>query len=580
LYKDQLKMSDCPHILSGNKAAADGLLHPGRDVFVGLSARAGAWLRPYLTARVAVRLLADALLVNVALGAAMLGHLAVARLLEPAPAGPGPAGGDTLAAGLAGAAAVTAACLAVFCLSGFYTGRRAYRGRYKLAVVAQAVTVGFLLFGLLRLATGTALPLPADVLVVAWALALGLLSAARLRRSLGDYAARLDRRLELADPEPRRVLVIGGAGYIGSALLPLLLRQGYRVRVLDRLLYGAEPLLPLLSHPRLEVMRADFRQLDRVVAAMQDVDAVIHLGAIVGDPACALDEDLTLEINVAATRLIAEVAKGCGVRRFVFASTCSVYGAGEDLLDESSELNPVSLYARSKIACEQLLRKMADRQFAPVIVRFGTIYGLSGRTRFDLVVNLLAAKAKCEGLITVYGGNQWRPFVHVEDAARAVFAVLTAPPALVRNEVFNVGSDEQNYTIDQVAEIIHSLVPTARLVSSGNDGDRRDYRGNFAKIRSVLGFVPRWTVEQGVRQVLDAIANGDVEDYRDPQHYNAQFLKKEGPARFVRNDHCRVRELVDTLSPANGTGAPRANTSPPHLNGHAAVARANGNGHT
>jgi nucleoside-diphosphate-sugar epimerase len=444
--------------------------------------------------------------------------------------------------------------------------------------VAQAVTVGFLLFGLLRFCAGTVLPLPGDVLVVSWALALGLLSAARLRGYLWDYAARLDRRLELAEPEPRRVLVIGGAGYIGSALLPLLLRQGYRVRVLDRLLYGAEPLLGLLGHSHLEVVRADFRQVDRVVAAMQGVDTVVHLGAIVGDPACALDEDLTLEINVAATRLIAEVAKGCGVRRFVFASTCSVYGAGEDLLDESSELNPVSLYARSKIACELLLLKMADRRFAPVIVRFGTIYGLSGRTRFDLVVNLLAAKAKCEGLITVYGGAQWRPFVHVEDAAGAVLAVLTAPPALVRNEIFNVGSDEQNYTIDQVAEIIHRLVPTARLVSSGNDGDRRDYRGNFAKIRSVLGFVPHWTVEQGVRQVLEAIANGDVEDYRDPQHYNAQFLKKEGPARFVRNDHCRARELVETLAPPNGAASAPAGVSPPRPYGQAA-ARADGNGH-
>ena len=158
-----------------------------------------------------------------------------------------------------------------------------------------------------------------------------------------------------------------------------------------------------------------------------------------------------------ATRMIAEVAKGSGVGRFIFASTCSVYGTSrrwKEILDERSALNPVSLYARSKIACEKVLHKMADDQFAPVIVRFGTVYGLSGRTRFDLVVNLLTAKAVIDHEITVMGGDQWRPFLHVDDAARAVFMALEAAPALVANQVFNVGADDQNYTISQVGEIL------------------------------------------------------------------------------------------------------------------------------
>ncbi len=227
--------------------------------------------------------------------------------------------------------------------------------------------------------------------------------------------------------DTKHVLVIGGGGYIGSALLPKLLDSGYHVRLLDLLLFGTEPIADVLDHPNLEIVQADFRQVDEVVAAVRGMDTLIHLGAIVGDPACALDEELTIEVNLMATRMIAEVAKGSGVKRFIFASTCSVYGASDEILDERSALNPVSLYARSKIASEKVLRKMADDRFAPVILRFGTIYGLSGRTRFDLVVNLLAAKALIDKQITVFDGDQWRPFVHVDDAAQAVFKVLEAP---------------------------------------------------------------------------------------------------------------------------------------------------------
>jgi len=467
-------------------------------------------------------------------------------------------------------------------------------------MVAWSVTLGFLLFGLLGYLAGRAPAVPRSALVLAWPLTMALLVAARLRRYLWQYAARLDRRLALTYPEQqiRTVLVIGGAGYIGSALLPKLLNQGYTVRLLDRLLYGAEPILGLLNHPRLELHRADFRQVDKVVMAMRDVDAVVHLGAIVGDPACALDENLTIEINLTATRRIAEIAKGCGVSRFIFASTCSVYGASDELLDEGSALKPVSLYARSKIACERILQQMASHGFAPVILRFGTIYGLSGRTRFDLVVNLLAAKARLEGIITVSGGDQWRPFLHVDDAAEAIFSALMAPASVVGDQVFNVGSDEQNYTIGQMADIIQKLVPSARLVNLDSDGDRRNYRVNFHKIHRTLGFRPHWTIEQGVQQVLQAIADGEVEDYRDPKYHNAQFLKKEDPTRLVRREDTWARDLILKISAAqenvsNGRKVipvtvarcdpPSAPAAPHHrgrgepvANGRAEV---NGNGH-
>jgi nucleoside-diphosphate-sugar epimerase len=291
-----------------------------------------------------------------------------------------------------------------------------------------------------------------------------------------------------------------------------------------------------MHHPRLEVRQADFRQVDVVVGAMADQEAVIHLGAIVGDPACALDEELTVQVNLMATRMIGEVAKGCGVTRFLFASTCSVYGASDEWLDEHSTLNPVSLYARSKIASEKVLLRLASERFAPTILRFGTIYGFSGRMRFDLVVNLLTAKAHFEGQIPVHGGDQWRPFLHVDDAASAVYLALRAPRGVVQNQIFNVGSNAQNYTITQIGEAIQRLTPHARVLQSGSDVDKRNYRVNFSKIARELNFTPRWTLDAGILQVARAIENGSVQDYQDAQYSNVRFLSEEGPQLLTRQE--------------------------------------------
>jgi nucleoside-diphosphate-sugar epimerase len=345
-----------------------------------------------------------------------------------------------------------------------------------------------------------------------------------------------------------KVLVIGGAGYIGSALIPKLLENNYQVRVLDLLLFGVEPIAPFLKHPNLEIIQADFRQVDKVVEAMQGVGSVVHLGGIVGDPACALDENLTIEVNLMATKMVCEVAQGAGVQRFVFASTCSVYGAGDEILDEQSALRPVSLYARSKIASERvILEKMGDG-LCPIILRFGTIFGFSGRTRFDLVVNLLAAKAILEGQITVFGGDQWRPFVHVDDAALAVFKALEAPISLVKGQTLNVGANENNYTIQQVGEIIQRMVPSAALINKGMDGDRRDYRVNFNRIKRLLDFKPRWSVENGVRQVIEAFQAGKIKDYRKPKYSNVKLLSEEGTlnGEFYANDW--AYELIQNCS--------------------------------
>lgn len=276
------------------------------------------------------------------------------------------------------------------------------------------------------------------------------------------------------------------------------------------------------------------------------MDAVVHLGAIVGDPACDLDETVTINVNLGATQMIAQVAKATGIRRFVFASTCSVYGANDDILDERSEVKPISLYGQTKLAAERGLQSMADANFTPTILRFGTIYGLSGRTRFDLVVNLLAAKGKIDGQITVFGGSQWRPFVHVDDAALGVFKALETPLAIAGNQIFNVGSDEQNRTIRQIGELIHEQLPAADLIVEENDVDKRNYRVSFAKIRNQLGFEPSWTLENGIRQVVEAVANGDVQDYRDAKYSNVKFLRESGAIEIISVDDDWSRELNES----------------------------------
>jgi nucleoside-diphosphate-sugar epimerase len=451
---------------------------------------------------------------------------------------------------------LTLICLVVFSMNGFYTHGRLYRGRYKTLVVMQAVSLAYLIFGALTfLSQGiffnflkNFLIMSRGALMVSWVLSMVLLVVARAWSSVWRRMLRGEHQKQAPEaPKVRRALIIGGAGYIGSALVPRLLEQGYLVRVLDLLIYGVEPLRPWLGDPRLEVVQADFRQIDSVVSAMQDVDAVIHLGAIVGDPACALDEGLTTEINLVATRMIAEIAKGYGVRYFVFASTCSVYGASDQVLDEHAPLKPASLYARSKVASEKVLLQMADEKFSPVILRLSTVYGLSGRYRFDLVVNLLTAKALIDGEITIFGGSQWRSFVHVEDAARSIMHVLAAPVDVVRGQVFNVGSDEQNYSIAMIGEMIQRCVPTAKMINKGDEVDPNNYKVSFTKIRKALGFLPEWTVEQGIQQVIEAVQSGKVTDYRAPQYSNIKFLTMEGITRLDRHENGWASRLINEV---------------------------------
>ncbi|WP_407153963.1 NAD-dependent epimerase/dehydratase family protein [Bradyrhizobium sp. STM 3557] len=334
------------------------------------------------------------------------------------------------------------------------------------------------------------------------------------------------------EADDNKVLVIGGAGYIGSALVEELLNLGLQVSVLDAMHYGEETLSRVAGHQNLKIVREDFRHIEALTRAISGVGSVIHLGGLVGDPACAVDTDLTVDVNVTATKVIGEIAKARGVHRFIFASSCSVYGASDQIVNEDSHFNPQSLYARSKVASEAVLNSLNDHNFAVTCLRFATIYGISGRTRFDLVVNLLCAKAVRDGVITVYGADQWRPFVHVQDVARAITITLRAPIELVAGDVFNVGSDAQNYTLGEVAELIKRQAPDAQITADDTFLDKRNYRVSFDKIRTKLGFEPAWTLERGIAQVLAIVRSNQVGHYSLPTYSNVLYLKECGTKSF------------------------------------------------
>jgi nucleoside-diphosphate-sugar epimerase len=447
--------------------------------------------------------------------------------------------------------------IGLFALHGFYTRGRFYTTRYKSLVILQTVTLAWLSFYFLQTALlGTDLGLP--VYLVGFVLSLLSVGGARLWMALWRSAAPAEPKHAAAarTGDGRRVLVIGGAGYIGSALLPRLLAEGYRVRLLDAFLYSEDPIREVLDHPGLELQRGDFRSVDAVVRACRDMDVVIHLGGIVGDPACSVDQQLTIDVNLSATRMIAEVAQGMGVRRLVFASTCSVYGASDAILDEKSTLNPVSLYARTKLASERVLLDLHERSpnaMAVTILRFSTIFGFSGRLRFDLVVNLLTAQAVNNRSITVKGGDQWRPFVHVYDAAESVLLAVKAPVEVIDGEIFSVGSNANNHTIREVGQIVHSLVPQAELLDLPADGDRRNYRVNFDKIERKLGFRAAWSVQQGVQQVITALTSGRISNWQDSRYNNYRSLA-DGQVDLRRREEWEDAYLKATLPQPAGAG--------------------------
>jgi nucleoside-diphosphate-sugar epimerase len=263
------------------------------------------------------------------------------------------------------------------------------------------------------------------------------------------------------------------------------------------------------------------RNIDVVSACVKDAEAVILLGSLVGEPACDLNPKETVDINLIATKAVAEASRYYEVPRFIFASTDSVYGVQEGKMYEDSSKNPISLYGRLKVKAEEEIMALAGGAFQPTIMRMATIYGLSPRMRFDLVVNALTLSTFCHGKITIYGGAQWRPFVHVADAAQAYIMCLEAPLADVGGQAFNVGSNEQNYQIGQLAEIIRQVFPKVEVQVVPQSPDLRDYYVCCDKITNALGYRVRYSVGDGILEIKRALANGIITDYRDRRYYNA-----------------------------------------------------------
>jgi nucleoside-diphosphate-sugar epimerase len=301
-----------------------------------------------------------------------------------------------------------------------------------------------------------------------------------------------------------RVLVTGHDGYIGTVLVPLLQQAGHEVTGLDTFLYehctfGTPP-------AAVPAIRRDVR--DVTPGDLEGVDAVCHLAAISNDPVGDLNPDCTLDLNYRGTLHLARVAKQAGVRRFVFSSSCSLYGAGgEGMLDEGAAFHPVTPYGESKILSEQALTALADDDFSPTYLRNATAYGVSPRLRGDLVVNNLVGFAVVTGEVFMKSdGTPWRPLVHIEDISRAFLAVLEADRELVHDEAFNVGITSENYRISEVAEIVESVVPGSRVVLADSAGpDLRNYRVDCSKLEQTLpSYQPVWTVRAGAEQLLGA----------------------------------------------------------------------------
>ena len=321
----------------------------------------------------------------------------------------------------------------------------------------------------------------------------------------------------------KKVLVTGGAGYIGCVMVRQLLDKGYSVRVIDSLKWGGEALFDLITNNDFELLKGDIRNIEDVRKALINVNYVIHLAAIVGDPACSKFSDEAKETNWDGSVNLFEECEKSGIERFVFASTCSNYGKMKDsdsYVKEDSELNPVSLYAELKVKFENyLLDKKKSSNVCSTALRFSTVYGFSPRIRFDLTVNEFTRNMVLENFQEIWGEQFWRPYAHVDDLCRASILVLESEKSKVKSQVFGVGDTKENYQKGMIIKEINKLVD-GEIKYVAKDEDPRDYRVDFSKIKNELGFSISKTVPDGIKEIKKIVESGIISDCYSTKYKN------------------------------------------------------------
>ncbi|MCA1903206.1 MAG: bifunctional SDR family oxidoreductase/aminotransferase class I/II-fold pyridoxal phosphate-dependent enzyme [Candidatus Hydrogenedens sp.] len=324
------------------------------------------------------------------------------------------------------------------------------------------------------------------------------------------------------------VLITGGVGYLGSWVTYELLKKGHKVRIYDRLCFGKPEKAEWLSHPNVELIEGDIRYWQKYPDLFNSIDVVIHLAGLANDPSCALCPITAKEVNTASTVELARQSSQKGVKKFIFASTCAVYGKGVgDWLDEESPTNPWSMFAQTKNESEKIVLSLGHNQFSPVIARLSTLFGYSPRMRFDLALNLMTAMAKTQGTIEVHGGGQqWRPFLHVRDCARAICILTEAEQSMVHNEIFNIGANELNKRILDLANEVASLIPDTKVEILKEDEDWRTFRVLFNKFASRFSFQPEYKIYDGVQEILNWFHQNPSEEPFSEKYINVFRFKQ------------------------------------------------------
>jgi len=322
-----------------------------------------------------------------------------------------------------------------------------------------------------------------------------------------------------------RIFLTGHLGYVGSVLLKYAIKDNFEVTGCD-IGYYPQGFLDAESS-KINFLKKDLRDVTK--EDLRGCDAVIHLAALSNDPLGELNSSLTNEINFKTTIRLAKLAKESGIEKFLFSSSCSTYGATTEIVDETSTLAPITSYAKSKVDSERELLKLKDDRFSPVILRNATAYGLSPSLRLDLVVNNLVGIAFTTGIIKLLSdGTAWRPLLHVEDMSNAFIQVLKSSDEKVSGQIFNVGSNEDNFRVRQIAELVEEIMPDSKIEYAKNaNKDSRSYTVNFNKIKNRIGFSTRWKLKDGIKNIYEIFKNKKFteKDFNDKKYYRVRYIK-------------------------------------------------------